>query len=299
MKQFLKITDFSTDELIQVLNRADELHGYWNNNNMPKSLEKERIALWFYGNGFRNRMAFEIGARSMGADVSYIPGDLGLHEPIEDIGFYLRNWFSMLVIRAKSHDYLQTIAEDSAIPTINARTSYNHPCEIIGDLQYIRKKRGSLDSLNVIFVGEIANLSRSWLEAVIRFPINLIQVAPEEYLLSKNEQNGINANAIGELSTSVNLDEVISKKTDLIYTDCWPVNKDKEEIKKLFLPYQITNKVLERINDQGIFLPCPPVSRGKEVSSDSLLSKKCKVYEAKEYLLHSQNAIMEFLIKEK
>ncbi len=299
MRNFLKITDFTTNELYHILDRGDELQEHWSNNNMPKSLEKERIALWSNGNGFRNRMAFEIGARSMGAEVSYVPGDLGIHEPIEDIGFYLRNWFSMMVIRASSHDYLQTIAETSDLPTINARTAYNHPCEIIGDLQFIRKQRGSLDSLNVIFVGEIANISRSWLEAVIRLPINLIQVAPEEYLLSKNELNGINANAVGELSTSVDLDEVVSKKTDLIYTDCWPYNKDKEKIRKLFLPYQITYKILEKINDQGLFLPCPPVTRGNELSSDSLLSKKCRVYEAKEYLLHSQNAIMEFLIKEK
>ncbi|MBN2460870.1 MAG: hypothetical protein JXB60_04625 [Candidatus Cloacimonetes bacterium] len=141
MKNFLEITDFTTDELTQILNRADQLHQYWHNNAMPQTLKNQKIALWFWGNGFRNRIAFEIGARAMGADVSFIPGEPGVHKPIQDIGYYLRNWFSMLVIRARKYEELIAIAKDASIPTINARTDYNHPCEILGDLQYVRKTR--------------------------------------------------------------------------------------------------------------------------------------------------------------
>ncbi|MBN1663975.1 MAG: hypothetical protein JW943_10275 [Deltaproteobacteria bacterium] len=104
---------------------------------MPQSLSGEKIALWFFGKGFRNRVAFELGARAMGADVSFIPGDLGIQEPLEDIGHYLKNWFSMLVIRAKNHDALTSVVSHVEIPVINARTDYNHPCEILGDLQYM------------------------------------------------------------------------------------------------------------------------------------------------------------------
>ncbi len=87
-------------------------------------------------------MAFEIGARAMGADVAYVPGDLGVHEPIQDIGHYLKHWFSMLIVRTKCHENLLTLSRDASVPIINARTDYNHPCEIVGDLQYIRKTRG-------------------------------------------------------------------------------------------------------------------------------------------------------------
>jgi len=81
MNHFIEITDFTTDEIFCVLDRADELRKSWQSNTTPQSLSGEKIALWFFGNGFRNRVAFEIGARAMGADVSFIPGDLGVQEP--------------------------------------------------------------------------------------------------------------------------------------------------------------------------------------------------------------------------
>ncbi len=296
MRNFIEITDFTTDELLHILNRADELKVHWHNNEMPQSLEKQRIALLFCGNGFRNRMAFEIGARAMGADVSYVPGELGIDEPLEDVGHYLKNWFSMLIIRAKSHEYLVSVSKDASIPTINARTDYNHPCEILGDLQYIRRIRGSIDELNVVFVGEVTNLCMSWFKASVRFPINVIQVGPKQYLFPDEEAKRINKNAIGKISTSVNLKEEITKKVEVIYTDCWPKSGDIEKVRELFLPYQITTEILGEMNHKGFFLPCPPVSRGQEVCEESMLSEKCKDYEAKECLLHSQNAIMEYLV---
>ena len=93
MRSFLSVTDFSTEELSGVLDRADELHDLWHERRMPQSLVGRRIALWFVGQGFRNRLAFELGARSMGADVSTVPGELGVQEPNEDVGHYLANWF--------------------------------------------------------------------------------------------------------------------------------------------------------------------------------------------------------------
>ncbi len=295
MRNFIEVTDFTTDELTQILNRADRLEECWHDNVIPKTLQEQKIALWFPGNGFRNRMAFEIGARAMGADVSFIPGELGLNEPIQDIGFYLRNWFSMIVIRAGKHDDLVSVAKDASVPIINGRTNFNHPCEIVGDLQYIRKVRGSLDGLNMVFVGEVTNLCMSWIEAAQRLPISLIQAGPADYLLADKAVKKLNLNAVGQISTSSDLGQAISKKTELIYTDCWPKNGDYERVRKLFLPYQITREILNRMSDNGLFLPCPPVTRGQEVSAESMTSEKCKNYEAKEYLLHSQNAIMEFL----
>jgi ornithine carbamoyltransferase len=79
MKYFLKITDLQPEEIQRILDRADELRACWLTNEMPRPLAGQRVALWFYGNGFRNRMAFEIGARAMGADVSFVPGELVGH----------------------------------------------------------------------------------------------------------------------------------------------------------------------------------------------------------------------------
>jgi len=264
---------------------------------MPQVLKDKQVGLWFYGQGFRNRIAFEIGARAMGASVSYISGDLGIHEPLEDIGHYLDNWFSILVVRARNHDDLLNLSDNMNIPVINARTNFNHPCEILGDLQFIRKHRGSIDGLNVVFVGEVTNLCMSWFEAAVRLPISVTQIAPAGYTAGAVLLEQLNSQAVGEILTSNHFGSLF-QNADLIYTDCWPSadnNADSQQIKDLFLPYQITSQHLQSLKENALFLPCPPVTRGQEVSSDAMKSALCLNYEAKEYLLHSQNAVLEFV----
>ncbi len=300
MKNFISLLDYSHDALIHILDRADELYKCWERSEMPQPLLNQQVGLWFYGQGFRNRLAFEIGAKAMGAQVSYIPGELGVHEPLEDIGAYLENWYSLLIVRAAHHADLTYLADHTAIPVINARTEIGHPCEIMGDLQFIRRYRGTLNGLKVAFVGEVSNLCMSWLEAAVRLPITITQVAPEDYLATPALLNGLNAEALGHVSASTDL-SVALKDVDLIYTDCWPKTPDaaaKSHIRDLFLPYHITAAHLSHLKDGSIFLPCPPVTRGEEVSVDAMQSPLCLNYEAKNFLLHAQNAIMEMLVSQ-
>lgn len=298
MKNFLHLNDLNQSEIYRILDRADFLQERWKVNKMPQSLEDKKLVLWFWGQGFRNRVAFEIGARSMGADVSFVPGELAVHEPLEDIAHYLNNWFSMFIIRCRSHDHLTKVAEDSIVPVINARTNINHPCEIMGDLQYIRRKRKSLDNLQVVFVGECTNLCMSWFEAAKVLPIEVVQVGPKQYLLSAEMVKSINSTSVGRISISDTFDGCISRRTDVLYTDCWPKGDDKKTIRQLFSPYQITEDIVNQINPYGFFMPCPPITRGEEVSAESASNPRCCDYEAKEYLLHAQNAIMEYCLLE-
>ena len=296
MKNFLHFDDFNQSEIHKILDRADFLQERWKVNEMPQSLKDKKLALWFWGQGFRNRVAFEIGARAMGADVSFIPGELAVHEPLEDVTQYLNNWFSMFIIRCRSYDHLMKVADDSTVPVINARTNLNHPCEIMGDLQYIRKKRKSLDGLKVVFVGECTNLCMSWFEAAKALPIEVIQVGPKQYLLDAETVQSINSKSVGSVSTADTFDGCLSSATDVLYTDCWPKEGEQETIRQLFLPYQITEDIVDQMNPHGFFLPCPPVTRGEEVSAEAVNHPLCCDYEAKEYLLHAQNAIMEYCL---
>ena len=297
MRHFISLLDYSQEELTEVLNRADYLASAWRENRMPNSLHGMQIGLWLYGNGFRNRLAFEIGLKAMGASISYIPGELGKDEPLSDIGQYLANWYSILIVRAKRHNDLIHLSKSSNLPVVNARTEFSHPCEIMGDLQFIRKYRGSLDGLKVVFVGEVSNLCMSWFEAAARFPISVTQIAPKGYEAGEDLLKDSNSNAAGRIFTSNDLEANI-EKADLIYTDCWPYADDietKQRIKDLFLPYQITKSHLSRLHEKAIFLPCPPVTRGQEVSADAMETELCMNFKAKEYLLHSQNAIVEMI----
>lgn len=298
MKNFISLLDHSPDQLTHLLNRADILYTRWQHHHMPQPLLDKQVGLWFYGHGFRNRLAFEIGAKAMGAQVSYIPGELGVQEPLEDIGSYLENWYSLLVVRANNHEDLTYLASHTAIPVINARTNFSHPCEIMGDLQFIRRDRSTLDGLKVVFVGEVTNLCMSWFEAAVRFPIHVTQVAPEDYLATPALLSVLSNGALGSITVTADLDAALVG-ADVVYTDCWPkptVELTKEHIRDQFESYQITLNHLARLKENAIFLPCPPVTRGEEVSAEAMQSPLCLNYEAKNFLLHTQNAIMEYLV---
>jgi ornithine carbamoyltransferase len=168
----------------------------------------------------------------------------------------------------------------------------------VGDLQYIRRNRKSLDGLKVVFVGEVTNLCMSWFEAARVLPIDVLQVAPQQYLPDAETMKSINSGAVGRIAVSDTFDGCISTATDVLYTDCWPKAGDRETVRQLFLPYQITADIVNRINPNGFFLPCPPITRGDEVTAESANHPLCVDYEAKEYLLHAQNAIMEYCLLE-
>jgi ornithine carbamoyltransferase len=297
MRHFLTLLDYTATELSMILDRANEMAELWRSQTMPQVLHGKRIALWFYGQGFRNRVAFELGAREMGGTVAYIPGDLGVHEPIQDVAGYLQNWFSMFVIRAQRHEDLLEVAARSTVPVINARTDRGHPCEIMGDLLYLRQLGRDLGTLKLVFVGEPSNLCMSWLEAAAVFPMRVIQVCPPGYEISASSLEALRSRAAGHISVTHDLRSALVD-ADVVYTDCWPEAKtaaDQARVRAAFLPYQITVEHLAGLGERGIFLPCPPVTRGEEVSDEAMQSSKCRNHEAKSNLLHVQNAIMEYL----
>jgi ornithine carbamoyltransferase len=298
MRHFLTLLDYTATELSLILDRANEMAELWRSQTMPQVLHGKRIALWFYGQGFRNRVAFELGAREMGGAVAHIPGDLGVHEPIQDVAGYLQNWFSMLVIRAQRHEDLLEVAARSTVPVINARTDRGHPCEIMGDLLYLRQLGRDLATLKLVFVGERSNLCTSWLEAATVFPMTVVQVCPPGHEISASYLEVLRSRAAGHISVTHDLRGALIN-ADVIYTDCWPRAETAEErarVRAAFLPYQITVEHLAGLGERGIFLPCPPVTRGEEVSDEAMQSSKCRNHEAKNNLLHVQNAIMEYLI---
>lgn len=298
VEHFLSLRGWGAARVSQTLDRADELARLWKAQRMPQALRSKRVALWFYGEGFRNRIAFELGAREMGASIAYMPGELGVHEPIEDVAGYLANWFALAVLRVKRHEDLLKVAARSRIPVINARTDRSHPCEILGDLLHVRQRRGDLAGLKVVFVGEPSNLCMSWLEAAAVLPIRVTQACPPGYEVAEAVLRDLQRNAAGELRVSHDLEAALVD-VDVIYTDCWPKAATAEErasIHAAFLPYQIGERQLTALGEGGAFLPCPPVTRGEEVSAEAMLSPLCQNHAAKDNLLHVQNAIMEALV---
>lgn len=297
-RDFIAVNDLSRAELMTLFDQAQTLARAFQERSLPPLLKGKRIALWFTDTGFRNRVAFELGIKSLGGEAIYIPGQLGDREAIEDVAAYLDNWFDAVVIRAPSYEALQQLALAARIPVINARTPHNHPCEILGDLAFVYAERGTVDGLTVVFVGEAANLCHSWFEAAVPLPLRVIQVCPEGYEVDDHFLVELQQLAVGEFQVTNELEPAL-KQADIIYTDCWPrrhTEEDKEFVPLLFEPYQITPDKLALTPSGAMFLPCPPVTRGEEVSAEAMTSSHCRVYEAKAYLLHAQNALLAQLV---
>jgi ornithine carbamoyltransferase len=300
-KDFVTFLEYSEKEITSILDLGDQLHDQWRSKQLPHHLKGKSIALIWDAEGFRNRVAFELGIAAMGGIAIQIPGRLDERESIEDVTAYLNNWFDAIAARTKPHQHMQRLASAAQIPVINARTDFNHPCEILGDLSYIRAKKGHLEGIKVAFVGEATNLCHPWFEAAARLPIRVVQISPEGYQIDPTLLAEMKNGAVGELSVTSSLKDGL-QDADVIYTDCWPARRSESErqrVQQLFIPYQITLENLAWAATEVLFLPCPPVHRGEEVSDGAMRSSACCVHEAKEYLLHAQNAILVTLLSER
>lgn len=297
-RHFLTVCDLSPGELATLFDRAQAFSGAFHAGKLPQILQGKRVALSFEDNGFRNRVAFELGVKQLGGEAIHIPGRLGERESVEDIARYLSNWFDAIVVRAPDYQVLEHMAGAARVPVINARTRHNHPCEILGDLAFVREIRGSLAGSTVVFVGEATNLCHSWFEAAVRLPIHVIQVCPPGYEVNADYVRSLMQHALGTATTTQELEGSL-RSADVVYTDCWPSRRDEESgerISREFGSYRITAAALERTPRSCLFLPCPPVTRGEEVSEDAMTCSRLKVYSAKDYLLHAQNALLSMLV---
>ncbi len=293
-RDFLSLLDRSTADIRDLLDQARRLRDDFRARTLPRALGDIRVGLIWDAEGFRNRVAFELGIALMGGTAIEVPGRLDERESVEDVAQYLDNWFDLVIVRTRDHAVLQRLANAAEAPVINARTNHNHPVEILGDLAYLRSIRPTVEGLKVVFVGEATNVGRSWFEAAALLPIEVIQACPEGYTMSTDFLSREGADVVGNIGVTHDL-AVALRHADVVCTDTWPRAEDDAErarIRRLFGPYRITEEHLALAKPDVLFLPCPPVHRNEEVSADAMASPRCRVYAAKDWLLHAQNALM-------
>jgi len=283
-KDFLEFHGLPEKIILSLIDCAQSLATAWDDRNMPRSLSGKRVALIADDSGWRNTTAFDLGVQAMGGICVQAPIKFNVHEGTADLARYLDNWFDILVIRTRELSTLKEVASIAKAAVVNARTRSNHPCETLGDLAYIQSKRGSIEGMKVVGVAPDANIFRSWAEASISMPLQVRQVYPEQWHVNDGSLVGPN------FAASTDLAELLD--ADVIVTDAWPSEANEEQM----LEYQISTSVLEKCRPDVIFLPCPPVSRGKEVTVDAMRHPACQNAAAKAYLLHAQNALLEWIV---
>lgn len=282
-RKIVELTDVEAADLMLIFERASEMAQLWRERRMPQSLAARRVALVVNETGWRNTTAFDLGIQAMGGICVQPPLRWDAHEDLHDLVAYLGNWFDAIVTRAPQLSILRSVADAFDGPVINARTRQNHPCETLGDLAFYYHKHRTIDGIKVAVISPKSNILGSWVEAAAVLPIEVVQIYPANW----HDQQS--ADAVSRFSCSSDIKAI--EGSNVVVTDCWPEGADPAEL----MGYQVTDKMLDALPDGVEFVPCPPVRRGQEVSSEAMRHAACRVIEAKAFLMHAQNAAMEWV----
>ena len=294
---FLHISDYSTDDLWDILKLAKKLKQKFRDREEYKIFNNKSLAMIFAKPSARTRVSFETGFEWMGGHALFLgPNDIGIgkREAIKDISRLLSRYNDIIMARLFDHNHILELAENSTIPVINGLTDYNHPCQVMSDIFTIWETRGSLDDLKVTYVGDGNNIVHSWLHLAQKFPMEFVCACPENYEPNSNTVNGSSGAGVSRVSISHDPKNSV-KNSDVIYTDVWASmgQKDEAEIReKIFQPFQVNGDLMAATGKNTLFMHCLPAERGREVTDEVIEADYSIVFEQAENRLHVQNAIM-------
>lgn len=269
MKDLIRLTDLSRDDIQEIFETADHLC-------IEKSnlLGGKSIVLFFPAASIRTRMTFEKGIADLGGQSVLFPTEaLDKKEDLKNVCGYLENWADAIIVRHRDIGKIDEMAGNLSIPVINAMTDDNHPCEILSDLYALSKCRKDMSKDRYLFCGACGNIGFAWKEASRVLGFELTQCCPAGY-----EMSGV--------TVSHSLQEAIKGK-DIICTD----SVAPQELAD-FRDYQITSEVMREANPGALLNPCPPFYRGEEVSAEVIESDYFVGYEFKKHLLEIQQAVL-------
>ncbi|MCP4272684.1 MAG: ornithine carbamoyltransferase, partial [Gammaproteobacteria bacterium] len=209
-----------------------------------------------------------------------------------------------IMIRTFDHQDVELLAEHASIPIINGLTDYNHPCQVMADLQTIEEKFGHLEGLTLAYVGDGNNMAVSLLFGCVKMGMNVSIVAPKDYALDKSVIDKISdeANEKGlTLKFTDNMEHGV-KDADVVYTDVWAsMGQEEEQVhrEKAFKDFTVDDKVMSYANKDAIFMHCLPAHRGEEVSASVIDGHQSVIFDEAENRLHAQKAILYTLMQDK
>ena len=299
-KHFLHISDYSTDQIWEILHLSKELKAKFHNKENFKPFRDRSLAMIFAKPSARTRVSFETGFEWMGGHALFLgPNDIGIgkREAIKDISRLFSRYNDVIMARLFDHQHIIELAEYSDIPVINGLTDYNHPCQIICDILTIWEHKGSLDNLKICYMGDGNNIVHSWLQLASRLPMDFVCCGPEGFEPDLDTVKMVEDSASSSFQLSHDPISAV-RDADVIYTDVWASMGQKEEAterEKVFAPYQVNKDLINNTGKETLFMHCLPAERGREVTDEVMESKNSIVFDQAENRMHAQNAIMAFL----
>ena len=293
MKHLLSIEELTRGEIETVLRRTAEFKS--NRGKIStRPLAGQTWALIFSKPSTRTRVSFEVGIRELGGESIYMnaaDAQLGRGELIKDTARVLARMIHGAIIRTFAQRDIEEFAEFSGVPTVNALTDDEHPCQILGDIFTVMEKRGKIDNRIVTFVGDgISNTARSWLFAAGKLDFELRIASPKRY----QPKPKLLKRAGGRVVCTEDLQSA-ARDADVLYTDIWvSMGKEAEEARREaeLGPYWINESVVKLAKPDALVMHCLPAHRGQEIDEKTFEAHAQTIFDQAENRLHVQKAIL-------
>ncbi len=299
-RDFLTIRDITRDEIGKLLQRAIELKARAGESNRP--LSGKSIGLFFEKPSTRTRVSFEAGIYQLGGQSIYLnPKEiqLGRGETIADTARVLARYLSGIVLRTYSHAAVEEFAAHSTVPVINGLSDRHHPCQALADLMTIVERKGKLKGVRLAYIGDGNNVANSLIEAAALTEMDIIVACPEGCEPDPDVLERARGASSSEIIILRNPKEAAGR-ADVIYTDVWVSmgqEQEAERKKAKFREYQINSQLLECAKNEVVVLHCLPAHRGEEITDEIIDGPNSAVLDQAENRLHTEKALMEFLIR--
>ena len=296
MKNLLKLLDLSTEEIIGILDLADQLK-YERKHNIPHELLKgQTLGMIFQKSSTRTRVSFETGMYQLGGHALFLSSrdlQIGRGEPVQDTARVLSRYLDGIMIRTFEQKEVEDLAKFGSIPVINGLTDFCHPCQVLADLMTIREKFGSFSGLKMCFIGDGNNMANSLIVGGLKVGMNVAVATPDGY-----KPDGAVLEFTKGYGDKFALETdpfMAASGADILITDTWTSmgeEAEKEERKKIFKDYQINRQLLAAANAGAMVQHCLPAYRGQEITEEVFEEHADEIFNEAENRLHAQKAVM-------
>lgn len=302
MKNLLKMLDLSKEEIIEILNLADQLK-YENKNGIEHHyLKGKTLGMIFQKSSTRTRVSFETGMYQLGGQALFLSNrdlQIGRGEPVQDTARVLSRYIDGIMIRTFEQKEVEDLAKYGSIPVINGLTDFCHPCQVLADLMTIREFKGRFDGLKMCYIGDGNNMANSLIVGGLKVGMEVSVACPDDYQPDSEVLEFAKDYADKFSMTDIPLEA--AKGADVIFTDVWTSMGQEEETAKrkiAFDGYQINDELLAAANPECMVQHCLPAHRGEEITEEVFESHADEIFEEAENRLHAQKAVMVLCMKD-
>lgn len=296
MNHLLKMLDLSKEEIIEILNLADQLK-YENKNGIEHHLLKGKtLGMIFQKSSTRTRVSFETGMYQLGGQALFLSNrdlQIGRGEPVQDTARVLSRYIDGIMIRTFKQKEVEDLAKYGSIPVINGLTDFCHPCQVLADLMTIREFKGRFDGLKMCYIGDGNNMANSLIVGGLKVGMEVCVACPKDYqpdpeVLEFTKQ-------YGDKFSMTDIPMEAAKDADVLFTDVWTSMGEEAETEKrkiAFKGYQINDDIMAVAKPDAMVQHCLPAHREEEITAKVFEAHADEIFEEAENRLHAQKAVM-------